>query len=190
MKSCGNGRKENGFSFLYLCPLALSMNIKDTAGCSVLIKQVSVHKQLINKRRPSPLSDVFACLFHFMTGQYYTLLPWIATSVYYAHGSGSSDRHNDTIVTLPHMPQSHLPCDPGVSWHISGTESVQGNRRVRFFLITAAILSVCRMWCHQTDAFRNFSLNGHRHLCLSQNMRRHLFFFSYTTEPHSPSPHH
>lgn len=132
VQSCENEKKENGFSFLYLCPLALSVNIKDTAGCSVLIKQVSVHKQLINKRCPSPLPDVFACLFHFMTGQYYTPLPWIATSVYYAHG-GSGERHNDTIVTLPHMPQSHLPCDPEVSWHISGTESVHGNKHAHFF---------------------------------------------------------
>lgn len=46
-------------------PLSLSVNIKDTAGCSVLIKQVSVHKQLINKGRTSPLPDAFACLFPF-----------------------------------------------------------------------------------------------------------------------------
>lgn len=92
-----------------------------------------------------------------MTGQYYTPLPWIATSVYYAHG-GHSDRHNDTIVTLPHMPRSHLPCDPRVSWHISGTDSVHGKRRTHFFLITAALLSVCRMWCHRPHAFRNPSV--------------------------------
>lgn len=52
-----------------------SVNIKDTAGCSVLIKQVSVHKQLIDKGRPSPPPNVRAALFHFMSAQYYTPLP-------------------------------------------------------------------------------------------------------------------
>lgn len=52
---------------------------------------------------------------------------------------------------------------PGVSCHISGTDSVHGEKnRTRFFfflfLITAALLSVCRMWCHHSDAFRDASV--------------------------------
>lgn len=50
---------------------------------------------------------------HFMTGQCYTRLPSMATSVYYAHGGGRSGRHNDTIVTLPHM--LIFRATPGVS---------------------------------------------------------------------------
>lgn len=123
--------KENGLSFPRLCPLAPSLNIKDTAGCSVLIKQVSVHKQLIDKSAP-PLSRCVCLSFPFYDRSGLHPAPWIATSVYYAHGGGS-DRHNDTIVTLPHMPRSLL-CDPKVSWHISGTDSVFGNNRTCFFL--------------------------------------------------------
>lgn len=110
--------------------------MKDTAGFSVLIEQVSLHKQLINKSCPPPFPpNVFACLFHFMTAQYYTLLSWMAASVYYAHG-GCSDLHNDTIVTLPHMPGSHLPNDPGVSWHILVTKSIHGTSTLVSFLTT------------------------------------------------------
>lgn len=114
-------------------PIHVGLSVNITAGRSVLIKQVSVHKQLINKSCPSPLSSVFACLSHFTTSPYYTLHPWIAASVYYAHG-GHSERHNDTIVTLPHMPRSHLPCDPRGQltyfWHWVGT----WKRHAGFFL--------------------------------------------------------
>lgn len=141
-------------SSLYFCVLVLSVNIKDTAGCSVLIKQVSVHKQLINKSA-RPLSRCICLSVPFYDRSGLRPAPWIATSVYYAH-SGGSDRHNDTIVTLPHMPRSHLPHDPGVSWHISGSDSIHGNNHTFFlFYITAVVLSVWRMWCHHSDAFRN-----------------------------------
>lgn len=76
----------------------------------------------------------------------------MATSVYYAHGSGG-DRHNDTIVTLPHTPRPRLPCDLWGRWHISGTDSAHGKNLTRSFLITATLLSACRMWCHHTDGF-------------------------------------
>lgn len=50
-----------------VCPrvLRLSVNIKDTAGCCVFRKQVSVHKQLINKSHPSLSRCVLpACRFY------------------------------------------------------------------------------------------------------------------------------
>lgn len=109
---------------LPLCPWGLSVNIKDTAGCSVLIKQVSVHKQLINKRRPSPLPTCLPVFSILWPVSITAPLPWIAASVYYAHG-GYSNWHNDTIVTLPLTPRPSLPRNPGVSWHISGTRNAR-----------------------------------------------------------------
>lgn len=141
-----NERKENGSSFL-------SVNIKDTAGCSVLIKQVSVHKQLINKRRPSPPPDVFACLFHFTTGQCYTTAPPEWPQVFIMRTAAAA---TGTMTQLWHSLTRHglvFRATFGVSWHISGTDSAHGKNLTRSFLITATLLSACRMWCHHTDGF-------------------------------------
>ena len=155
-----NERKENGSSFL-------SVNIKDTAGCSVLIKQVSVHKQLINKSRPSPPPDVFACLFHFTTGQCYTTAPPEWPQVFIMRTAAAA---TGTMTQLWHSLTRHglvVRVTFGVSWHISGTDSAHGKNLTRSFLITATLLSACRMWCHHTDGFfwKHFSLNGRHQLC-------------------------
>lgn len=72
-----------------MCPrvLRLSVNIKDTAGCCVFRKQVSLHKQLYKKAAP-PLSwcvclHVFSILWAVSVT---APLPSMVASVYYAHG--------------------------------------------------------------------------------------------------------
>lgn len=96
--------------------------------------------------------------------------------------------HNDTIVTLPHMPPS-LPCDHEVSWHISGTDVGGGNGRAYIsFKITPAVLSVWRMWCHHLKLYvlTFFSLQGplsesDSQLC-SSITANHFFFLSKTLQ--------
>lgn len=105
--------REKWLLSLLRCPLGLSVNMKDTAGCGVMIKRLPVHKQLINKRRPSPLPTRLSVSFPFYDRSVLQpLLPWIATSVYYAHG-GHSHRHNDTIVTPPPRHGPILLATPG-----------------------------------------------------------------------------
>lgn len=131
-------------------PPGCSVNMKDTAGCGVLIKRLPVHKQLINKRRPLPSADAFVRLFSILWPVSVTaLLPSIATSVYYAHG-GHSHWHNDTIVTPP----PHAATTP----HATGPSSSQPRGQLTYFwqqeytekirlhvhLMTAA-LPACRM---------------------------------------------
>lgn len=145
--------REKWLLSLLRCPPGLSVNMKDTAGCGVLIKRLPVHKQLINKRRPSPLPTRLSVSFPFYDRSVLQpLLPWIATSVYYAHG-GHSHRHNDTIVTPspPHAtgPSSSQPWGQlTYFWQQEYTEKI----RLHVYLMTAA-LSACRMWCHHLDVF-------------------------------------
>lgn len=85
--------------FPLLSPSGLSVNIKATAGCSVLIKQLSVQKQLINNGYPPPLPQCVCLSFTFYDQAIlHCSIPWIAAGVYYAH-DGWSDQHNVTIVS-------------------------------------------------------------------------------------------
>lgn len=122
----------------------LSVNIKDTAGRGVLIKPISVDKQLINKRRPSPLP---VCLPVFSILWAVSITPrssWMATSVYYAHGS-IGGRHNDTVDDTPpiQMLHSHPSCDlRGWLTYFSGSEAEHGKESSRFLLMTGSDVSL------------------------------------------------
>lgn len=155
-----NERKENGSSFL-------SVNIKDTAGCSVLIKQVSVHKQLINKSRPSPPPDVFACLFHFTTGQCYTTAPPEWPQVFIMRTAAAAI---GTMTQLWHSLTRHglvFRATFGVSWHISGTDSAHGKKSDALLSDNSdppvSVQDV--MSPHGWLFWKHFSLNGRHQLC-------------------------
>lgn len=96
-----------------VCPrvLRLSVNIKDTAGCCVFRKQVSLHKQLYNKSCPFPLL-MFACMsfpFYGPSVLQPRCLQWLR--VFITHTATSGYWHNDTIVTLLHTTRPYLPHD-------------------------------------------------------------------------------
>lgn len=143
-----------------MCPrvLRLSVNIKDTAGCCVFRKQVSLHKQLYNKSCPSPLLMCLpACLFHFMGRQCYSPAAFNGCECLLRT---RQHRATGTMTQLWRSFTRHgliFHATSGVSWHISGCEWIHGKKKSKRFLFNN-LRSVFRTWCHQSDVFRTASV--------------------------------